>query len=73
MAKTRTPIGNEDSDYIRCSYCNFYCLLTRDKRFDGNGNSYTTLTGVVSQEQYPDDWTVKFGCPQCGKGDYDKK
>lgn len=73
MAKTRQPIGNEDVNKVRCTRCNFECDLKRDKRKQGLGYKYFTLAGVTSQAQYPDDWTVSFGCPQCGKGDYDTK
>ena len=64
MAKTNNPIGNEDFDYVRCTRCNFPCLLTRDKINPGNGMVYTdSATG-------PDEFTSTFGCPQCGRGDY---
>ncbi len=70
--KERSPIGNEDIDVFRCKRCDFPCDLSRDKIRPGLGLSYTTLTGVVTQTQYPDDHTVTFGCPQCGTGEYDK-
>ena len=73
MAKTRTPIGNEDVNFVRCTRCKFPCKLDRDKQRPGNGNVYSTLSGVVSQTQYPDDWVVTFGCPQCGRGEYATK
>ena len=72
MGKRRRPIGNEDVGRLRCKRCNFPCLLTRDKISPGLGLSYTPLTGIT-QDQAPDDHTVKFGCPQCGKGEYDRE
>lgn len=70
MARTRIPSGNEDTDFVKCRRCGFPCKLSRDKIKPGNGKVFTTLTGVVSQTQYPDNWTVTYGCPQCGRGDY---
>jgi predicted RNA-binding Zn-ribbon protein involved in translation (DUF1610 family) len=68
MAKQRSPIGNEDFNFVRCTHCGFPCNLGRDKIRDGNGQNYFELTHT--QDQAPDDSTVSFGCPQCGKGDY---
>ena len=68
MARSRTPIGNEDVDKYRCTRCGFPCDLKRDKINPGNGNVYTTVSS--SQTSTPDDGTPAFGCPQCGRGDY---
>jgi len=70
MSKSQIPRGNEDTNMVCCTRCGFPCDLSRDKQKQGHGYSYFTLAGVGSQAQYPDDWAVAFGCPQCGKGDY---
>ena len=67
---TRTPIGNEDFQYVDCTHCGFPCKLDRDKIKDGNGNSYFEQSHTQTQAPY--DSIVKFGCPFCGKGDYTK-
>jgi|FLOH01.1.fsa_nt_gi hypothetical protein len=67
---TRNTTGNEDFQYVKCTNCGFPCKLGRDKIREGNGNSYYELSHT--QTQAPDDWTVSFGCPQCGRGNYTK-
>jgi len=69
--KTRTPIGNEDSEFVRCVRCGFPCNLSRDKVKAGNGNVYFDYTHT--QDQAPNDFRSTFGCPKCGRGEYNRK
>lgn len=68
MGNRRTPIGNEDYQFTRCTHCGFPCYYNRDKIRDGNGKRFSEI--AHTQDQAPDDTTISFGCPQCGKGDY---
>ena len=95
MARSRTPIGNEDVNMTRCTRCGFPCDLSRDTIGSGNGKVYTaipasqrtslvtlggqkvtlggeqvTLGGQAAYAAAPSNFTVNYGCPQCGRGDY---
>jgi len=68
MGKTRTPSGNEDTTFFRCTRCGFPCNTDRDKTGSGSGLTYVAVTHT--QDQCPDDPVVVAGCPFCGTKAY---
>ena len=63
MAKTRIPQGNEDTNFVRCSRCGFFCNTERDARGSGSGVRYEAITHTASTA--PDNPIHVAGCPFC--------
>ena len=64
MSRTRTPSGNEDTTFGRCSRCGFPVNTDRDKTGDGSGVRYSAITHTATTA--PDNPVVIAGCGFCG-------
>ncbi len=63
MSRTRTPSGNEDTDFVRCKRCGFPCNTDRDKTGSGSGVRYEAITHTAATA--PDDPVHVAGCGFC--------
>ena len=64
MARTRIPIGNEDTHTFKCKRCGFPLSLDRERTGDGSGITLTAVT-IAGKSLY--DPIIKRGaCPFCG-------
>ncbi len=67
--RLRTPSGNEDTTFARCTRCGFPVKTDRDKTGPGSGVRYEAITHTAATA--PDNPVVFSGCPFCGSRNYE--